>query len=83
MRIEQLIEELAAIKYYINSKGQIQMESKDDMKRRGMSSPDHADMLSMLYDGSWDFEWNSLNAQTQFEPFVSEAQVLRDEMANW
>ncbi len=82
-QIEKLVEELASIKYLINSKGQIQMESKSDMKRRGLSSPDHADMLAMLYDGAWDFAWNSINAEAQYNRRPSEAQRLRDEMSRW
>ena len=81
--VEKLVEELSAIKYRINSMGKIQLESKDEMRSRGLSSPDHADMLAMLFDSTWDFAWNSANAQYPKEPFVSEAQKLREEMANW
>ncbi len=82
-QVEKLVEELSAIKYRINSMGKIQLESKDDMRSRGLSSPDHADMLAMLFDSTWDFDWNSANAQYPKELFVSEAQKMREEMANW
>ena len=35
----------------MTSKGKIRLESKDDMKKRGIGSPDTADSLSLaLYD---------------------------------
>lgn len=42
---EDLAAQLMAVKYIINSKGQIRIESKDDMKKRGMPSPDRADAV--------------------------------------
>lgn len=41
--------ELASIKYKFNSKGQLQIESKDDMKKRGLDSPDLADALMLTF----------------------------------
>lgn len=41
--------EIANIKYKINSRGLIQIESKDDMKKRGVQSPDKADALMLSY----------------------------------
>jgi hypothetical protein len=46
---EALITQLAGIRYKVNSRGQIQIESKDDMKRRGLSSPDRADALMLTF----------------------------------
>lgn len=40
---EDLAAQLMAVKYEITSKGQIRVESKDQMKKRGMPSPDRAD----------------------------------------
>ncbi len=47
---EDLIAELAAIRFKRTSSGQIQIESKDEAKRRGVPSPNRADsmMLSIL-----------------------------------
>ncbi len=42
---EDLQAQILAIRYKINSHGQIQVESKDDMKRRHLSSPDRGDAL--------------------------------------
>jgi len=48
-----LINQLASIKYQYTSRGQIKIESKDDMKRRGLKSPDRADALAICnYAGS-------------------------------
>lgn len=40
---EDLASELAQIRYKVDSRGRIQIESKDEMRKRGLSSPDHAD----------------------------------------
>ncbi len=40
---DDLAAQLGAIKYKFTSRGQIQIESKDDMRKRGMPSPDRAD----------------------------------------
>ncbi len=76
---EGLAEELAAIKYRITSRGQIQLESKDEMKKRGRGSPDRADMLAMLFDSTGD--WAATLPQTN--PAPSAAQKLRAEMTGW
>lgn len=44
--------ELSNIKYKFNSKGQLQIESKDDMKKRGLDSPDVADALMLTFASS-------------------------------
>ncbi len=82
-REEKLIEELASIKYLITSRGQIQIESKDKMKRRSASSPDRADMLALLFDGAADslLSWNEHAAPAYVTP--SPATLLREEMRNW
>jgi phage terminase large subunit len=53
--------QLSSIRYKMNREGQqIQIESKKDMKKRGVKSPDRADTLAMLCDeaieGAWDME---------------------------
>ncbi len=44
-----LMAELASIKYKFTPRGQIQIESKDDMKKRGMHSPDKSDALMLAF----------------------------------
>ena len=45
----ELAAQLAQIKYKYTSRGQLQIESKDDMKKRGLSSPDRADALMLAF----------------------------------
>ncbi len=48
---EEMIKQLSVRKYHMTSKGKIQLESKEDMKKRGLGSPDTADALSLaLYE---------------------------------
>jgi hypothetical protein len=49
---EELIAQLANIKYKVTSRGQILIESKDDMKKRGLPSPDKGDALMMVFGGN-------------------------------
>jgi hypothetical protein len=37
------------IKWTMTSKGQIKVESKDEMRRRGLPSPDRADALAYAF----------------------------------
>ena len=41
--------QLAALRYTFNSMGQVVMESKEEMRRRGVASPDKADALMMCF----------------------------------
>jgi len=40
---------LSDIRYTYNRRGQLQIESKEDMKKRGSRSPDIADALLMAF----------------------------------
>ena len=44
---EELADELASIRYKRLSNGKIQIESKDDAKKRGVASPNRADALML------------------------------------
>jgi phage terminase large subunit len=44
-----LINQLADMRFKVNSRGQILIESKDDMKKRGSGSPDRADALMLTF----------------------------------
>ena len=44
-----LIAQLSSIKYKFNSGGKLLIESKEEMKKRGMKSPDLADALALCY----------------------------------
>ncbi len=48
---EQLIHELASLRYSITSNGKFKCESKDQMKKRGLKSPDLADAFVLTFGG--------------------------------
>ena len=60
----ELMAELASLRYRFNSRGKVLMESKDDMKRRGLPSPDKADALMLAFLGD--------------DPFSGEQRWMRD-----
>ncbi len=45
----ELETDLCGPEYFFSSKNQIQLEKKEDMKKRGLSSPDIGDMLAMTF----------------------------------
>ncbi|MED0672092.1 terminase B [Aneurinibacillus aneurinilyticus] len=46
---EKLISQLTSRKYKLNSKGRILLERKEDMKKRGLQSPDRADAVVLAF----------------------------------
>ena len=50
--------DLTGVEYGFNAKGEIQLEKKDDMKKRGLASPDIADALALTFalpvTAGWD-----------------------------
>ncbi len=49
----ELIAQLTCRKYKLTSRGKIQLESKDDMRKRGIGSPDRADAVALsLYEAN-------------------------------
>ena len=44
-----LLAELVSPKYKFTSSGKLQLESKDDMRKRGLASPDRADALALPF----------------------------------
>ncbi len=46
---QRLMGELASLRYGFDSQGRILMESKDEMRKRGVSSPDRADALMLAF----------------------------------
>jgi phage terminase large subunit len=51
---DDLYGQLSSIRYAYDSKGRIKIESKDDMKKRGLQSPDRADAMAMAYGPKFD-----------------------------
>jgi hypothetical protein len=46
---EVLAEQLCSIRYGVDSVGRIQIESKEEMRARGIASPDRADALVLAF----------------------------------
>ncbi len=46
---DNLFGQLCNLRYKINSRGQILIESKDEMRKRGLPSPDRADAMAMAF----------------------------------
>lgn len=44
-----LSSQLASIKYKFTSRGQVMIESKEEMRKRGVKSPDRADAMALAY----------------------------------
>lgn len=56
----ELISQLSQPLYKFNDSGQIVIEKKEDMKKRGVDSPDYADALVYAFapgEGVQDFDW--------------------------
>lgn len=49
---EQLIGELATVRYKFTSNGKVQVEGKDEIRRRGLGSPDKADAFVLTFASS-------------------------------
>ncbi len=52
-RYQELYADLSAIRYKVNEKGQIVLEKKADMKKRGVASPDFADALALTFSSKF------------------------------
>ncbi len=76
---DELCVELASIRYGHDSSGKIKIESKDEMRKRGLHSPDRADMLALLFDRSYDAPVDSQPGSA----IPSPSEQFRREMENW
>jgi hypothetical protein len=56
---QELFSQLSSRKYKFTPKGKMMLESKDDMKKRGLPSPDVADSVVMALWKSVDSEYNN------------------------
>jgi hypothetical protein len=56
----ELRADLAGVEYGYSAKGEIQLEKKEDMKRRGLASPDIGDALALTFAqpvaALWDWD---------------------------
>jgi hypothetical protein len=46
---EELVAELATVRYFFTSSGKMQVEGKDDIRKRGLKSPDKADSFVLTF----------------------------------
>lgn len=46
---QSVVDDLTGPEYFYTPGGKLQLEAKDDMKKRGLSSPDEADALAMTF----------------------------------
>ena len=46
---KELIGQLSSLRYLFTSSGQMKLEDKDELRRRGFPSPDHADALALAF----------------------------------
>jgi hypothetical protein len=56
---EDLVSELASLQFKIDSRGRIIIESKEDMRKRGMTSPDLADAVVLSFGAPAHMDWNA------------------------
>lgn len=71
-RDDGLISELVAPKYKLESSGKIKIESKDDMKKRGVKSPNRADALCLTFAGGEirsNYAHRPVVAMGNYDPF--------------
>lgn len=70
---QALIGELVSPKYKIESSGKIKVESKDDMKKRGVKSPNRADALCLTFAGGGEIavEYRRQTAVADYDPFMT------------
>jgi len=64
---ESLVNELATVRYKFTSNGKVQVEGKDEIRKRGLGSPDLADAFVLTFASdaatvthgtSWNSPWN-------------------------
>lgn len=66
-----LISELVAPSYKIESSGKLKVESKDDLKKRGVKSPNKADAFCLTFaGGDLAIERRAVVARMHYDPFA-------------
>jgi len=67
VRDDALIAELTLPSYKLTSSGKIQVESKDDLKKRGVISPDLADAFCLTFAQGIPMKWSSWTKPIKYE----------------
>ena len=67
----QLRDDLAGPEAFMNRSGKLQLESKEDMKKRGLASPNKADALALTFAFPIRVEsgWRDTMCNTDYDPF--------------
>lgn len=73
----ELEDELVAREYGLDNQNRIKLERKDDMKKRGLASPDRADALALTFampvapqvDSEDDLPWDDTGADDEYRVF--------------
>ena len=71
---EDLVRDLTGVEYSYNLRNDIQLEKKDDMRKRGLDSPDLADALALtyaypVYPSRIGYSGFSDVASTEYDPY--------------
>lgn len=71
----ELRADLGALEYGYNGKGEIQLEKKEDMKKRGLASPDIGDALALTFalpvtNAAWDLPRSQEFYKTDYDLFA-------------
>ena len=81
---DQLATQLGSIKWKLDSKGRVRLETKEEMAKRGVASPDHADaaVLSWMPGARWSavHEQNRDAARREQEPTTLTGDLLEKAM---
>jgi hypothetical protein len=74
-KLQEFIEELASVEQRIMSSGKVDIESKEQMKRRGMKSPNLADAFVLTFShegavssGAWKSNWKKVDTLSYRAP---------------
>ncbi len=71
----ELRADLSAVEYGYNGKGEIQLEKKEDMKKRRLASPDIGDALALTFalpvtNAAWDLPRSQAFYKTEYDLFA-------------
>lgn len=81
-RDDKLISELVQPKYKLESTGKIKVESKDEMKKRGLKSPNVADAFCLTFAGGDILGLRRQRiAQHTYDPFNLDHETMNRELA--
>ncbi len=68
---DELLSELASVRYKVDARGAIQIESKDEMRKRLGRSPDRADAVSYTHPNTQHEGYVSLGGEMYISKYVS------------